>query len=324
MKTYQIRIIQHILPLVVLCAMLAGLGMPVSAAGAEAETAQTAQYLLEAVPEPAVSSIGGEWTVIGIAKSGITVPEGYFEDYYSRLEQTLTENQGVLSSNKYTEYARVVLALCAIGKDPLDAAGYNLIEKLCDYDAVIRQGINGAAYALIALDQAKFQLPEDLERSYTKYLIENQHSSGGFGLSPDSPDPDVTAIVLQALAPRMRSAYEKAAVCAALRYLSAVQGPNGGFAAWDAESSESSSQVILALSAIGLDLNDRRFTKDGNTVLDHLRTFRTATGAFSHLAGNEENVMATEQALLALNAANQPSTIASSTLIDKMIYEFDF
>ena len=86
---------------------------------------RTEQYLLNTVKEPGVSSIGGEWSVIGIARaSGLRKVndkasyEAYFEGDYETLCDTLKEADGVLHARKYTEYSRVILALSAIGKNP--------------------------------------------------------------------------------------------------------------------------------------------------------------------------------------------------------------
>ena len=39
----------------------------------------TAKYLIKTVSSPTVGSIGGEWTVIALSRSGEEVPDGYFE-----------------------------------------------------------------------------------------------------------------------------------------------------------------------------------------------------------------------------------------------------
>ena len=52
----------------------------------DARLEETAAWLLRAVPEPQVGSIGGEWAVLGLARSESAVPEGYYRDYYSRVE----------------------------------------------------------------------------------------------------------------------------------------------------------------------------------------------------------------------------------------------
>ncbi|MDO5332000.1 MAG: hypothetical protein Q4E99_04900, partial [Bacillota bacterium] len=61
--------------------------------------------------EPSVGSVGGEWAVIGLKKSGYSVPSDYFEKYYSVCADNVKACEGVLHSRKYTEYSRTVLAL---------------------------------------------------------------------------------------------------------------------------------------------------------------------------------------------------------------------
>ena len=45
----------------------------------------SAAYMVSAVKAPEVGSIGGEWAVIGLARSGYSVPANYYEDYYARV-----------------------------------------------------------------------------------------------------------------------------------------------------------------------------------------------------------------------------------------------
>ena len=65
--------------------------------------------------------------------------------------------------------------------------------------------------------------------------------------------------------------------------------------------SESCAQVIVALTALGIDPTaDSRFVKNGHTVLDALAGFYVTGGGFRHTAGSERNDMATEQGYYAL------------------------
>ena len=105
----------------------------------------TAKYLYQTVKEAQVGSIGGEWAVIGLARSGYDVPDEWFEAYYDNLEEYTIKKEGVLHKKKYTDYSRVTLALTAIGGDPADVAGYDLLKPLGDFDKTIWQGINGWA-----------------------------------------------------------------------------------------------------------------------------------------------------------------------------------
>ena len=45
----------------------------------------TAEYMLSVVKEPGPADIGGDWAVLGLARSGVGVPEGYFEGDYSKV-----------------------------------------------------------------------------------------------------------------------------------------------------------------------------------------------------------------------------------------------
>ena len=112
----------------------------------------TGNYIYNTVKEPQVGSIGGEWAILGLARSGLEIPDEYFSDYYKRVEAYVKEHSGNLHDKKYTEYSRLIVALTSIGKNPADVAGYNLLTPLGDYEKTIRQGMNGPIWALIALD----------------------------------------------------------------------------------------------------------------------------------------------------------------------------
>ena len=71
----------------------------------------------------------------------------------------MKEHEGNLHDKKYTEYSRVIVALTAIGKNPADVAGYNLLTPLGDYEKTIWQGMNGPIWALIALDSGNYDMP---------------------------------------------------------------------------------------------------------------------------------------------------------------------
>ena len=40
---------------------------------------ESAAYMLNAVKDPQVGSIGGEWAVLGLARSGYNVPQSYYD-----------------------------------------------------------------------------------------------------------------------------------------------------------------------------------------------------------------------------------------------------
>lgn len=259
-----------------------------------------AHHLLTSVPAPAY---GDEWIVLDMARGNVTAPPTY-ANYYAQVEAKVKETKGVLSARYYTEYARVVLAVTAIGRDATNVAGYDLVAPLTNVDQVASQGVNSVIYALLALDSGSYEA--DVRAQYVDKILEAQLEDGGFTYMPEDPaDPDLTAMALQALAPYRTEEDVAASIDRALACLSAMQRSNGGFLSWGASSAESSAQAIIALCTLGIDLEDSRFVKEGCSLLDHLMTFQLANGGFCHTAGGAYNAMATDQALRALVAVQR-------------------
>ena len=280
-----------------------------TASKSAAQTAydRASAYLTAAVSAPRYGSLGGEWTVLALARGGADTETAYFTDYYAALEQTVREANGVLSERKYTEYSRVILALSALGKDARDVAGYDLTLPLADFEKTKAQGMNGAIYALLALDSRDYPMPQNAAAStqatrqlYVDAILAAQLTNGGWSFMGEDADPDLTAMALQALAKYREQSSVQLAANRALVCLSAMQNADGGFSSWGSENAESCAQVLLALNALGLDTDDSRFVKNGHSVLDALLTYQNADGGFCHERSGETNLMASEQAACAL------------------------
>ena len=253
---------------------------------------------------PTVNSIGGEWMVIGLARSGRTVPAGYYDNVVEYVKAKADANER-LHPAKVTDNARVILALTAIGKDVTNVGGHNLLKGLDSMDYVQTQDINGPIFTLIALDSHNYPTMGDVTREkLIQVILDAQLPDGGWNLSGENADTDMTAMAIQALAPYYKTNEAvKAAVDKALEALSALQRTDGGFGSWGTVNSESCAQVIVALTALGIDPTaDSRFVKNGHTVLDALAGFYVTGGGFRHTAGGERNDMATEQGYYALAA----------------------
>lgn len=253
---------------------------------------------------PTVNSTGGEWMVIGLARSGRTVPAGYYDNVVEYVKAKADANER-LHPTKVTDNARVILALTAIGKDVTNVGGHNLLKGLDSMDYVQAQDINGPIFTLIALDSHNYPTMGDVTREkLIQVILDAQLNDGGWNLSGENADTDMTAMAIQALAPYYKTNETvKAAVDKALEALSALQRTDGGFGSWGTVNSESCAQVIVALTALGIDPTaDSRFVKNGHTVLDALAGFYVTGGGFRHTAGGERNDMATEQGYYALAA----------------------
>ena len=260
---------------------------------------ETIDNIISSAPNPGHASINGEWSVMVAARYGADVPEGWFDIYYDNLCDTLIENDGVLTKTKHSNYSRAVLTLTAIGKDPTDVAGYNLFDSYKDFEFVTNQGLPGAIFALIALDSAGYE-PEGIEREkFIEYILEQEYEIGGWALQGENPDVDITAQVIQAFAPYYGEDEKiTAAVDRAVAVLSEVQKPDGGFFAWESENSQTTAQVGIALSAIGIDIRtDERFIKNGNWIGSYIMQYYLGEGRFCHTLGMAYDPMATDQCM---------------------------
>ena len=271
----------------------------------------TGDFLVsQGTPEAGVS-IGGDWTVIGLARSGRSIPGGssYYNALVKYVKDTINTSTMRLDRSKSTENSRIILAQTALGKEVTNVHRYNLLAGLNEMSERRKQGTNGPVWALIALDSHDYAPQGDVTREkLIDTIIDLQMENGAWYISATNPsaDTDMTAMAIQALAPYYKTnAKAKEAVDKALAYLSSIQNADGTFSAANggSSSSESTAQVLVALCALGIDpVADSRFIKNGNTVLDGLCKFYVDGGGFRHDLNGERNAMATEQCYYALAA----------------------
>lgn len=300
----------------VLTALVLCLGLAVSAHAAD-KTAwdrirtDTAQQVYRTVKNPQIGTVGGEWAVLGLARSGYDVPQSYYDNYYRAVLKQVRADRGVLDQYKHTEYSRVILGLTAAGFDPRDVGGHNLTLPLGDFDKTAWQGLNGPIYALIALDSAAYDVPlnpgattQAARDMYIGAILDRQLPDGGFALHPAQTyaDADITGMALQALA-KYR---ERPDVAAAIdRALTCLAEMNGGFAVWGTQGAESVVQAIIALCELDIGVEDPRFTANGLTLPDQLMKYYIPGKGFARTIGGDIDQMTTEQALYALAALHR-------------------
>ena len=280
-----------------------------SAADHKAIYEATGAYI-NSLGTPSVGSTGGEWMVIDLTRSGYACPEGYYENVVEYVNSNINDKEQ-LHRAKSTDNSRVILALTSAGYDATDVDGHNLLMGLTDMTYVKKQGINGPVWALIAFDCYGYEIPvnADAAEQVTRekliaYILEKQLEDGGWALSGKAADPDMTGMAIQSLAPyyntnpEVKTAVDKAIIC-----LSEKQYSNGGFGSVDGICSESCAQVIVALTALGINPEtDSRFVKNGVSVVDAMCLFAVEGGGFAHIPDAGINGMATEQSQYALAA----------------------
>ncbi|MCH5279676.1 MAG: hypothetical protein J1E60_07810 [Christensenellaceae bacterium] len=271
------------------------------------ELETTLAYLYSTVPEPQMGTTAGEWTVIALARGEyLPTSDKYFADYYDRIvESVIANGSPKLHNTKSTENSRVIMALSSIGKSSRNVGGYDLVEVLSDINYLKKQGLNGPVFALIALDTVGYETTNsEIRNECISFILGKEISGGGWALSGSTPDPDMTAMTMQALTPyKDTNAEVRAALERGIETLSSIQRTDGGYASWGTVNSESIAQVIVALTGLGINPStDGRFVKNGKSAVDALLNFYVEGGGFKHTETGSVNAMATDQACYALVA----------------------
>lgn len=247
------------------------------------------------------NGVDNYYAAIGLRQTGKDIPQSYLDG----IKQQLKDNNGQFRN--VTDYEKLAIGITAAGKDATNFAGFNLIKDIYTNERMTNQGTNGPIFALLALDSGDYKVPVDAKwtrKKLVNYLLEHRHE-GAWGLTDNDQSVDITAMAVAALAPYKKDAKVSRAVDEAVRWLSKQQNKLGGF---DSEynggvSSESAAQVIIGLTAVGVDPTGEDFTKSGNDLLNHLLQFQQSDGGFAHiLSDKESNPLSTPQALVALAA----------------------
>lgn len=326
MKNVQKFTVNLAVALLFLITFATPLSLSSTAVHAEVETihAQTDALQIKTAIEKASAyilheGVESEWEAIGLAKAGKNIPVQYHQQFSEHLQDQVLSKSGN-GRMKITDVERLLLAAVAIGKDPIniDGKGFNLVEKIyhsepwaTGEDSLIFQGTNGIIFALIALDANAFDVPKNAKWTREKLVAElltYQKEDGSWSLMTSKEGKtsfDITAMALAALAPYDSQSNVSAAIRRAVTFLSNAQGPTGGYHDDYAGgiSSESTSQVIIGLTANRMNPRSTQFTKQGTNLIDHLLSYQSKDGGFKHTKGDRaSNRMATEQALQALVA----------------------
>lgn len=253
---------------------------------------------------------GNEWNIMTAARAG-KLSKADAKKYYESVVNKLAEVEGdLLEANRPTTNARVILALSAMGIDATDVDGHNLLAPLANLDLIKNQGLNAAAYALLAINSNGYEIPT-VEAGATQatveniidYILEEEISTGGWDWFTTNPDVDLTAMVLQALAPYKNNTQVNVAIERGLTVLSKLQNPDGSYASWGTTNSCSIAQVIVALTELNINPNtDARFIKNGYTTIQALADYYVQGAGFAYSYGGSAQEVATQQAAYALVA----------------------
>ena len=204
---------------------------------------------------------GAEWTILALAQlegCGL-LPACDLTPYRDSLTAFLSQDTA------YGASTRQKYALCMLA-----AGGETSVAEVTE-TTIGQQGIMSWVYGLHLLNngcRSSQHTPADV----ADQLISLQLPDGGWALMGQAADVDVTAMVLQALAPHRETPAVADSVAKAVALLASRQQEDGGFVSMGQPNPESAAQVMIALCALGVDpLTDEGFLKNGVTLLDSIR-----------------------------------------------------
>lgn len=233
-------------------------------------------------PLTAGAGDGSEWFILGLAGEDVD---------FSTYRKALRDYVSTHTVRSAPTRQKLALTLLAVG------AGDDPFVRQTAQEALGQQGLMSWVWGLHLINNG---VPSAQTATDTvAEILRCQLPDGGWAVTGQNADVDVTAMVLQALAPHEEA---KDAIDRALTLLSQRQQSGGGFASYGVIGPESAAQVLLALTALGIDPEtDPRFRKDAS-ILESLTPFCLADGRLSRQVGGSYSALSTSQVFLALTA----------------------
>lgn len=251
-----------------------------------------------------------DWSIFALLVADYDAQDLY-DAYYNSLVESI-KSEDLANTQEYTNFSKAVILLSAMGKNAQDVDGYDLLQKLYDVENVATQGVNGIAYALIALDMYGSQ--SEVKQEYVQKLLATQNADGGFTYAEGcESNADMTAIVLKALAPHQDNSDVKVAIDNAITALINMQDDNGDFynvkeGDWSVANCCSTSEVIIALCTLGINPDtDNRFVAENGSAIDALlKYYNSDNHTFNYMIGDDEpSAYALISAIQAIEAYNK-------------------
>lgn len=265
------------------------------------------EYFAARYPEENYQYNNNDWIVYARLRAGETIAQEKLHAYYQSVATTVKKWS---EKQKPTDMERVAMSLLIMNKDITNVDGVNLAEMICNHRN-LDMGSNELAWALLVMNAKEMEIPENVkwnkESIITALLKFQNEENGGFGLVDNQTvSVDITAMCLQALAPyRNTDVKVHHAVELGLKYLKDTMSDS-----YDFGTSESTAQVLLTLTTLGIDpLNSDFGTPYSNMITCLMSDYYCETeqgNGFCHDKGNKKlNEMSSVQVFQAFTAYTQ-------------------
>lgn len=211
-----------------------------------------------------------------------------------------------------TDYAKVILALAAVGENPATFGNIDYVAQLKTYYQNNQMGsedwLNDDMWSILSLSSVGEE--NSVEALGAKdFLLSNQNLDGGWSwaVGGDSDTNDTSAAIMALLEVGVDK--NSLVITKAVDYLLAAQNDDGGFPWLPGSNSDSGSDswVISALYELGQD--PLAWDKNGNNPITHLNSLQDSDGGFWWVApgtSDFNNKAMTAFAVIALSGKGYP------------------
>lgn len=247
------------------------LAMTAQAAPAElpAQTAKTAAFV-----KASDWVLKDDWAIFALGRNQEEGCEKLYEDYYQGVLALLADPAKLIPS----DYIRLSLSLTAIGIDPRNIEGNDLLEKIdqADREMYFKMSTSSLAYALALMERYPDSFSGTLKEDTIQKILGAQQANGSFDYTVGGgyPDPDSTAQAMQGL--MLLGDTYASEIQAAVDWLKAQMNEDGAILNWGAANPSSTAQVLIAFAQKGeVPANDQE-----KTLYDGIMTFALDNGSF--------------------------------------------
>lgn len=248
------------------------LAMTAQAAPAElpAQTAKTAAFV-----KASDRVLKDDWAIFALGRNQEEGCEKLYEDYYQGVLALLADPAAKLIPS---DYIRLSLSLTAIGIDPRNVEGNDLLEKIdqADREKYFQMSTGSLAYALALMERYPDSFSGTLKEDTIQKILDAQQADGSFDYTVGGgyPDPDSTAQAMQGL--MLLGDTYASEIQAAVDWLKAQMNEDGAILNWGAANPSSTAQALIAFAQKGeVPANDQE-----KTLYDGIMTFALDNGSF--------------------------------------------
>ncbi|UTC11341.1 MucBP domain-containing protein [Latilactobacillus curvatus] len=251
----------------------------------------------------------GPWQALAFKQSGISMTDAQRQSFIKTIGNDVDQ---MAAEGRYsaTDAERSVIGLTALGEDPTNFHGVNLIQKTIEASTAKYVGINGQIYGIIALSTKDYG--EEANKTITTLIqavLQKQNVDKGWALFGTDSGVDITGMAMTALGMHRDVTGVQPALDKAVSMLKdkAFQKATGGFfipsSFSKVENSNSISQAVMGLMAAGVDPAKAFVGDNGVNPISRLLAYQRTDGEFRWQFDNDSGAlaMATEQATYALD-----------------------